>query len=58
MILVDEKGNVIEADAFSGHNTLRKAAETAARQARFGECLMSGEPMKCRTQVTYNFLLD
>jgi TonB family protein len=54
-VLVDENGNVIAAEAVNGHPLLRPAAVAAARQARFGPVTISGQPVKVRGVLTYNF---
>ena len=56
-IVVDESGQVISANAVSGHQLLRKAAEEAARQARFTPTRLSGQPVKVSGVITYNFVL-
>src|SRR5512132_2350924 len=45
-VLVDERGNVVSAQAVSGHPLLRASAEAAARQAKFSPTLLSGQPVK------------
>ncbi|HEX7957518.1 MAG TPA: TonB family protein [Pyrinomonadaceae bacterium] len=57
-IVVDEGGNVVEAEAVSGPEPLREAAVTAARHARFSPTSLSGQPVKIRGHVTYNFVLQ
>lgn len=54
-VLVDERGNVVSANAVSGHPLLRPAAESAARRARFSPTLLSGEPVKVAGVIVYNF---
>jgi len=55
-IMVDESGKVIAAHAISGHPLLQAAAVTAARQAEFSQTRLSGEPVKVRGLLTYNFV--
>lgn len=55
-ITVDEKGNVIEARAVSGHPLLQAAAVSAARQAKFSPTQLSGQPVKVTGILTYNFV--
>ncbi|MEQ1603394.1 MAG: TonB family protein [Pyrinomonadaceae bacterium] len=55
-VLVNERGQVISADAVSGHPLLRNSAETAARKARFSPTLLSGEAVKTSGVIVYNFL--
>ena len=57
-ITVDECGEVEEADAVSGPQLLREAAEEAAREARFAPTRIKGEPVKVTGTITYNFLLQ
>jgi TonB family protein len=55
-VLIDERGNVIQATAVSGHPLLRSAAETAARGARFAPASLSGNLIQVSGVVTYNFV--
>lgn len=57
-ILVDEKGNVIEAKATSGDPALHAASEDAARKAKFSPTLLCGRPVKVTGVITYNFILQ
>jgi len=57
-IVIDEGGNVIEAQAVSGHPLLRAAAVNAARAAKFNPTRLSGEPVKVSGLLTYNCLLQ
>ena len=57
-IMIDEGGNVIEAQAVSGHPLLRAAAVTAAREAKFSPTRLSGEPVRVSGLLTYNFLVQ
>ena len=50
-VTIDENGNVISAQAVSGHPLLRAVAAAAARGARF-----SGQPVKVTGVITYNFV--
>ncbi len=56
-ITVDENGEVISASAVSGHPLLRQAAVQAARQARFSQTRLSGQPVKVTGTITYNFVM-
>jgi TonB family protein len=56
-ILVDESGQVVSAQAVSGHPLLRQAAAAAAQRARFSPTRISGQPVKVSGVVTYNFIL-
>jgi TonB family protein len=55
-VTVDESGNVVAAQAVSGHPLLQAAAVAAARQAKFSPTLLSGKPVKVTGVVTYNFV--
>jgi len=57
-IVIDEGGNVIEAQAVSGHPLLRTAAVNAALAAKFNPTRLSGEPVKVSGLLTYNFLIQ
>jgi protein TonB len=54
-VTIDEHGNVISARAISGHSLLHAAAVAAARRARFTPTLLSGQPVKVRGMINYNF---
>jgi protein TonB len=54
-VLVDEEGNVTEANAVSGHPLLQTAAKEAALQARFKPTRLSGQPVRVTGVLTYNF---
>lgn len=54
-ITIDENGNVISANAVSGHPLLRSVAEQAAQSAKFRPTLLSGEPVKVKGTIVYNF---
>jgi TonB family protein len=55
-ITIDESGNVISANAVSGHPLLRAAAVTAAREAKFSPTKLSGEAVKVSGVLVYNFV--
>ncbi|HEV7681656.1 MAG TPA: energy transducer TonB [Pyrinomonadaceae bacterium] len=55
-VLIDEFGNVIAACAVSGHSTLLKASEQAAREAKFSPTKLSGKPVRVVGLITYNFV--
>ncbi len=54
-VTIDEKGNVISANAVSGHPLLRQAAETAARASKFNPTLLSNQPVKVTGLIVYKF---
>jgi TonB family protein len=55
-VLIDERGNVIAAEAIRGHPLLRASAVGAARAARFAPVTIGGEPVRMRGVLTYNFI--
>lgn len=56
-ITVDETGNVIAAQAISGHPLLKDAAVAAARQWQFAPTTVKDKPVKVVGTVTFNFQL-
>jgi TonB family protein len=54
---VNEKGDVVSANAVSGHQLLRSSAEEAARRSKFRPATYDGKPYKGRGQIVYNFSL-
>jgi outer membrane biosynthesis protein TonB len=56
-VVADECGNVISAQAVSGHPLLQQAAVQAARQARLAPGL-HGDCVKVSGLLTYNFVLE
>lgn len=57
-VTIDEQGNVISAQAISGHSLLQAAAVAAAYQAKFKPILVSGTPVKVTGIIIYNFSAD
>jgi protein TonB len=55
-VLIDENGNVVSAQAVSGHPLLTAVAVAAARQARFSPTKLSGQPVKVTGVIQYNFV--
>lgn len=55
-VTIDERGNVIEAKAVSGHQLLRAAAEEAARRAKFAPTMLSGQLVMVTGVIVYNFV--
>lgn len=54
-VTIDENGNVISANAVSGHALLRKVSEDAAKSAKFKPTLLSGDPVKVTGIIVYKF---
>jgi len=55
-VTIDEDGEVVMANAVSGHPLLRQAAERAARESRFTPTTLEGQPVKVRGIIVYNFV--
>lgn len=55
-ILIDEMGNVIHAEAIEGPLSLREAAVKAALKSRFTQTRLSGQLVKVRGVLVYNFV--
>ena len=55
-VLIDETGNVLSAEAVSGHPLLRAASVQAALAAKFSPTQLSGQPVKVSGVITYNFV--
>ena len=55
-VLIDERGNVVSANAVSGHPLLRAAAQAAAHQAKFTPTQLSNQPVKVTGVIIYNFV--
>lgn len=56
LVRVNEAGEVIEAEAVSGHPLLRAAAVKAARDARFSQTSKDGQPIQVTGILVYNFV--
>ena len=56
-VLIDEAGNVVSANAASGHPLLRGEAEKAARNAKFDPTLLSKQAVKVSGVIIYKFSL-
>jgi TonB family protein len=54
-IVVDERGNVIDAKAISGHPLLQNASVKAAWRAKFAPTSLEGKPVKVSGVIVYNF---
>ena len=57
-VVVNESGEVIWAEAVSGHPLLMQAAVAAARQWRFEPAKLSGQPVKVTGLITFNFIYE
>lgn len=57
-VTIDEKGNVISANAVSGHTLLRKVSEDAAKLAKFKPTLLSDVPVKVTGIIVYKFAVQ
>ena len=55
-VIIDEEGNVVSAQAISGHPLLQAAAVAAARQAKFSPTTLAGQPVKVIGTISYNFV--
>lgn len=55
-VTLDEDGEIVTADAISGHPLLRQAAETAAKESRFAPTLFNGQPVIVTGIIVYNFV--
>jgi TonB family protein len=55
-VLIDEEGNVVSANATSGHPLLRAASEKAAREAKFYPTELCGQRVKVSGIIVYNFV--
>lgn len=57
-IIVDEKGEVTNAKAVSGHELLLNEAEKAALKAKFEPVLVDGKSVKTKGIVVYRFMAN
>jgi TonB family protein len=55
-VLVDENGNVITAQAISGHILLQAVSVAAASASKFSPMKVAGQPVKVNGIVVYNFV--
>jgi TonB family protein len=55
-VTIDEAGDVVAAEAVSGHPLLRASAVQAARASKFAPTLLSGRPVKVTGVIVYNFV--
>ncbi len=56
LVLIDEYGNVVEANANSGHPFLRPVSIKAALQSKFEPLILGGNPVRVRGSIVYNFI--
>ena len=56
-VTINETGEVINAEAVSGHPLLRDAALNAARQWKFKPTELGGQPVKVQGTLNFNFTL-
>jgi TonB family protein len=55
-VTIDEEGNVISANAVSGHPLLQQASTAAARQAKFSPTIVDGQKVRVTGVIIYNFI--
>jgi TonB family protein len=55
-VVIDVEGNVIQAQAESGHPLLQAVAVAAAREAKFSPTLLSGRAVQVMGIIVYNFV--
>jgi TonB family protein len=55
-VTIDEEGNVVSAEAVSGHPLLQTAAVQAAQQSTFKPTFLSGQVVKVTGVIVYNFI--
>ena len=55
-VLIDENGNVLTAQAVSGHPLLQQSAISAARASKFTPTKLSGQQVKVSGVIVYNFV--
>jgi TonB family protein len=56
-VTIDENGDIVSANAVSGHPLLRQAAEHAARASKFLPTKLQGQPVRVTGIIVYNFVL-
>lgn len=57
-VTIDEKGNVISANAVSGHALLKQVSEQAARSAKFSPTTIGTQPVKVTGLIIYKFAVQ
>ncbi len=58
LVLIDEKGRVIEVKATSGHPLLKAISEKAALESTFKPYELGGKPIIVQGLIVYNFVSD
>jgi TonB family protein len=56
-VVIDERGEISQAKAVSGHELLKLSALRAARQCLFAPALRDGLPVKVRATLEFTFSL-
>ena len=54
-VTIDEDGNVIAANAISGHPLLMQASTSAAKSSKFSPTTLTGRKVKVTGVIIYNF---
>lgn len=54
-VTINEQGNVISAEAVSGHPLLKTAAVQAAKASKFSQTFIKGQAVKVTGVIVYNF---
>lgn len=55
-VTIDESGNIIAANAVSGHPLLRQVSEQAARSSKFNPTILNDQKVKVTGVIVYNFI--
>jgi TonB family protein len=55
-VVIDENGDVVSAEAISGHPLLQQAAVQAARGSKFSPTKLEGQPVRVTGVIVYNFI--
>jgi TonB family protein len=55
-VTLDEDGEIVSAEAISGHPLLRQAAEIAAKGSRFAPTLLEDQPVIVTGIIVFNFV--
>jgi TonB family protein len=57
-VTIDENGNVVSAEAVSGHPLLRDSAQKSAKSTTFAPTMLSGQRVKVNGLIIYNYETD